>query len=287
VHVDRTVPKDFCQTAEDLGYGSLWAQEHLFFPHEVASPYAGQAGRPVPREYQTMLAATETMMAAAAWTDRVTIGSSILVAGYHRPVELAQRLTTIDVLSQGRLIAGFSVGWSDEEHAQMDVDPRTRGRRCDELIDALTACWGPDPVAFEGEFFSIPRSDVSPKPVQQPRPRLLSGMLSAAGRRRTAKKFDIWNPVGDAAQIRADVDEMNGDRPAGMAPLEVYQRLFLERPGGESEPNGVDGVIRLVERARQFGMDAVIIDASFWRGIDSPRAWLELPEQLRATLDAG
>lgn len=285
-HVDRAVVKDFCQSAEELGYGGLWVQEHLFFPHEVASAYAGHQGRSVPRQYQSVLAATETMAAVAAWTQRPVIGSSILVAGYHRPVELAQSLSTIDLLSEGRLIAGFSVGWSDEEHAQMDVDPRTRGRRCDELIEALESCWAPDPVEFRGEFFTIPRSDVDPKPVQSPRPRLLSGMLSARGVERTIEKFDIWNPVGDPEQNRARVDDMNTRRPEGKDPLEVYQRIFLERPGGEDEPNGVDGVLRLVEKSRQFDMDAVIIDASFWRGIDSPEAWVKLPEQLRDTLAA-
>ena len=86
------------------------------------------------------------------------------MAGYHRPVDLAQRISTLDILSGGRTVFGFSVGWSDEEHAQYDVDPRTRGRRADELIDAMKACWGPDPVSYEGDFFRIPVSDVRPKP---------------------------------------------------------------------------------------------------------------------------
>lgn len=286
-HVDREVLRTFCEEAERLGFASLWAQEHLFFPHEVASSYAGHEGRSVPQQYRTMLAATETMMAAIAWTDRVTVGSSILVAGYHRPVELAQRMSTLDVLSGGRLVVGMSVGWSDEEHRQMDVDPRTRGRRCDELVDALKACWDEDPVTFEGAFFSIPASDVDPKPIQRPRPPLLSGMLSPAGRRRTVEKFDIWNPVGDAFQLRAQVDEMNEQRPDGMAPLDVYQRLFLERPGGEADPPGIDGVIAAVERAREAQMDSVIIDANFWRGIDGPDAWLRLPGALAPAVGGG
>ncbi|AWH93079.1 TIGR03619 family F420-dependent LLM class oxidoreductase [Dietzia lutea] len=285
-HVDRAVLKDFCQSAEALGYGGLWVQEHLFFPYEVASAYAGHKGRPVPEQYRSVLGATQTMAAMAAWTERPVIGSSILVAGYHRPVELAQSLATVDLLSDGRLVAGFSVGWSDEEHAQMDVDPRTRGRRCDELIDALEACWGPDPVEFHGQFFSIPRSDVDPKPVRSPRPPLLSGMLSPRGIERTIAKFDIWNPVGDPAQNRELVDEMNTRRPRGRDPLQVYQRLFLERPGGEDEPNGVDGVLRMVDRSREHRMDAVIIDASFWRGIDSPAAWARLPELLKDCVEA-
>ena len=162
----------------------------------------------------------------------LVVGTSILVAGLHRPVALAQQLATIDLLSEGRLVAGFSVGWSDEEHQVMDVDPRTRGARCDELIDALIACWGPDPVEFAGRFFTIPESEIRPKPVQAPRPRLLSGMRSPAGLRRTAEKFDIWNPASGTLEQHLEMfAQAGGDatRPA-RAPLELYRRLFTTPP---------------------------------------------------------
>lgn len=91
--------RSFCEQAEQLGYASLWVQEHIFFPLHPTSPYAARAGLPIPPVYQTTFAATETLMACAAWTETITIGSSILVGGYHRPVELAQRLATIDQFS--------------------------------------------------------------------------------------------------------------------------------------------------------------------------------------------
>ena len=117
-----------------------------------------------------MLQPLELLAVVAGWTSDIILGTSILVAGYHRPVDLAQRITTLDVLSGGRTVFGFSVGWSDEEHAQYDVDPRTRGRRAGELIDAMKACWGPDPVSYDGEFFTIPVADVDPKPRAAPAP---------------------------------------------------------------------------------------------------------------------
>ena len=169
--VSRPVVQGFCERAEELGFTGLWVQQHLFFPHQPSSGYAARPGLAIPERYRSITSPLETLAAAAAWTSEATIGTSVLVAGYHRPVDLAQRLSTLDLLSEGRLIVGFSVGWSDDEHVQMDVDPRTRGARCDELIDALEACWGPDPVSFSGRFFSIPESDVRPKPVQRPRPR--------------------------------------------------------------------------------------------------------------------
>jgi probable F420-dependent oxidoreductase len=286
-HVDRSCLRIFCERAEALGFASLWVQEHLFYPLDPRSGYGAIPGQPIPDAYRSTLAATETLMCAAAWTERVDIGTSVLVAGYHRPLELAQRLATLDVLSEGRLIAGFSVGWSDEEHEQMDVDPRSRGRRCEELVRAIVACWGPDPVEFTGEFFTIPRSVVRPKPHQLPRPRLLSGMRSEAGLERTARLFDIWNPSrGSAAEVGTELARLQAARPAGAEPLQAYLRLFLEPsvPTPGVAPAGIDGVRLQLDQARAAGLASVIIDANFWREITRPSDWAELPDRLASLL---
>jgi probable F420-dependent oxidoreductase len=287
--VTRDGLRGFCERAEELGFGSLWVQEHLFYPHDPVSGYSARPGLPVPEAYRSVLAALETLTAAAAWTTRPVVGTSILVAGLHRPVALAQRLSTIDLLSGGRLVAGFSVGWSDEEHQQMDVDPRTRGARCEELIDALLACWGPDPVEFDGRFFSIPKSDVRPKPVQQPRPRLLSGMRSPAGLRRTAAKFDIWNPASGTLEqhleMLATIAEL---RPAGLAPIELYRRLFTTPPVqvANLRTASVDELCAEVARSREAGVAAVIVDANFDPALDTPQRWAAVPQTLAPLLDA-
>lgn len=288
-HVTRAALRGCVESAEELGFSHVWVQEHLFFPHQPVSGYAARPGLAIPEAYRTTLSALETLTAAAAWSEALGVGTSVLVAGYHRPVQLAQRLATIDLLSEGRLTVGFSVGWSDDEHQQVDVDPRTRGRRLDEMLDALEACWGPDPVEFAGEFFTIPPSDVRPKPVQSPRPRLLSGMRSPAGLRRTAERFDIWNPAsGSLEQILEIAEQLQAQRPAGREPLEVYWRLFVEPPvrvAGLTTAT-VDDLAESVARARAAGIAAVIVDANFDATIDAPRAWAELPERLAPLLDA-
>ncbi|MFC5751617.1 TIGR03619 family F420-dependent LLM class oxidoreductase [Actinomadura rugatobispora] len=286
-HLGREVLRTFAERAEARGFTSLWVQDHLFFALEPTAPYAGQPGRAVPEQYRTMLSATESLSALAAWTERIAIGTSILVAGYHRPVDIAKRLATIDVISGGRLVAGFGIGWSREEHDQMGVDFRTRGRRADELIEAVLACWGEDPVEFHGEFFDIPPSIVSPKPVQRPRPKLLSGMFSEAGRRRTAKLFDIWNPTFPLDVIVRQHEEINAQRAEGRAPVELYWRIFMEPPGGATEARpllGVDGIPEQVARARDAGVAEVILDPNFWTGIDSPEAWTGLPDRVADAL---
>lgn len=286
-YVDREVLRTFAERAEARGFTSLWVQDHLFYALEPSAPYAGQPGREVPEEYRTMLSATESLAALAAWTDRITIGTSILVAGYHRPVDIAKRLATIDVLSGGRLVAGFGIGWSREEHEQMGVDFAARGRRADELIEAICACWGPDPVEFRGEFFDIPPAVIAPKPVQQPRPRLLSGMFSAAGRRRTAKLFDIWNPTFPLEVITEQYAEIEAARAADKDPVELYWRIFMEPPGGATQARpllGVDGIPEQVARAEEAGVAEVIVDPNFWTEIDSAKVWTQIPDRVADAL---
>lgn len=287
-HVTRDGLRGFCERAEELGFGGLWVQEHLFYPLHPVSGYSARPGLKVPEAYRSVLGALETLAAAAAWTTRPIVGTSILVAGLHRPVALAQRLATIDLLSEGRLVAGFSVGWSDEEHQVMDVDPRTRGARCDELVDALRACWGPDPVRFDGRFFHIPESDVDPKPVQA-RPRLLSGMRSPAGLRRTAEKFDIWNPAsGTLEDHLALLEKIAEMRPSRLAPVELYRRLFTTPPVevANLRTASVNDLCVEVERCRDAGVAAVIVDTNFDPALDSPERWAAVPQTLSPLLAA-
>lgn len=288
-HVTRQAVRAFCERAEAAGFSSLWVQEHLFYALEPSAPYAARPGMPVPEAYKTTWSPLELLTAAAAWTERVRIGTGILVGGYHRPVELAQRLATLDHLSNGRLIVGLSVGWSKDEHDQMDVDFETRGPRMDELVAALQVCWGPDPVRFDGEFFHIPDAIVSPKPVQQPHPPLLSGMRSPAGLRRTAAMFDLWNPAsGSIEQIMETAATIDAMRPVGSAPIEVVQRVFTEPPFVVPglEPMTIDQIAGAVRAARDAGIKHVVVDTVFTTQVESPEDWATMPDELAEILDA-
>ena len=288
-HVSREVVRGFAERAEELGFGSLFVQQHLFYPRHPASGYSARPGLAVPEAYRSILQPMELLAAVAAWTSTITIGTSILVAGYHRPVDLAQRISTLDILAGGRTVFGFSVGWSDEEHAQYDVDPRTRGRRADELVDALLACWGSDPVSYEGEFFSIPESDVRPKPLQSPHPPLMSGMRSAAGLRHTAEKFDVWNPAsGTLEQHLETFAHLCTMRPANLAPLSMCWNLFTHPPVevANLRPLSVGELCTEVAAAAAAGVDAVSVDANFDPSIISAADWLTVPDRLAPLLDA-
>ena len=288
-HADAVAVRGFAERAEELGFGHLFVQQHLFYPHEVVSGYSARPGLAVPEAYRSVLQPMELLAVVAGWTSKILLGTSILVAGYHRPVDLAQRIATLDVLAGGRTIFGFSVGWSDEEHAQYDVDPRTRGRRADELIDALKACWAADPVHFDGEFFSIPASDVDPKPLQRPHPPLMAGMRSEAGLRRTAEKFDWWNPAsGTLEQHLETMQQLAAMRPAHLAPLKMCWNLFTDPPVivANLKPLSVDELCEQVAAAAAAGVDAISVDANFDPTITHPQDWVQVPDRLAPLLDA-
>lgn len=271
--------RSFCEKAEDLGFTSLWVQEHMMVPTQPETGYAGIPNVPIPQPYRSVLAPLELLAAAAAWTSRARLGTSILVGGYHRPVALAQRLATLDVLAGGRLVVGLGVGWSSEEHAQMDVEMAVRGRRMDDLVGALRACWSPDPVSYEGEFFSIPSCHLGPKPVQQPGPPLIAGMWSERGLERTARLFDGWNPTtGSPADAAATVARMNAMRPQGHQPLTVWFRVFHQAPLGG--PSSVEQVLEQVRSAAAQGFDEVLIDCNFNEQMTDPDRWLSVLDDL-------
>jgi probable F420-dependent oxidoreductase len=282
---DMRVIKDVAQQAEDMGFAHLWAQDHFMYALDQEGEYGGSASAQ-PAVYQSVYAPLEVMAAVAAWTDRIGIGSSILVAGNHWPVQLANELATIDQLSEGRLTAvGLGVGWSHEEHRAVGVNPKTRGRRIDEFLEVLQKCWAEDPVEHHGEFFEVPKSIIRPKPFQKPRPRLMSGMWSEKGLRRTAEHYDLWNPgsmpISQAAETLA---KMNTMRPEGLEPLNVIYRASLQSTAGKL--TSVEEIAQRTVEAGHAGFEAVIVETNFCSDITSRQDWLDKVASLQPILDA-
>lgn len=287
-HVTVDVVAEFARRAEALGYSGLWVQDHFMYALAPTRGYGGKDMLP-PDQYKSVWAPTETLAFVAGITSSVVLGTSILVAGNHWPVSLAQRLATIDQMSKGRLIVGLGVGWSAEEHVASGTDITERGRRIDDFIPALLACWGADPVSHAGDFFDVPSSCVNPKPYAGRRPKLLSGMWSAQGLERTARWFDAWNPAGlPITRVQKMVAAMDAQRDAGRAGLEVYYRSFVQAPSGQSPADG-DNMAALVAdavAAREAGFADVCIEHNFWSSIQSPDDWVSIPEKFLPVLEA-
>src|SRR5262245_32287885 len=155
--------------AEELGFSSVWVFDRLLHPLQPKVPYPLGDGS-LPDLYRRVFDPVEILTFVAARTERVRLGTSVLNIPWYNPVLLARRLTTLDVLSGGRLQLGFGIGWLPDEYEAAGVPWNARGKRADETLSALKAWWTTDPVQVEGTFFRISKSHVGLKPVQKPHP---------------------------------------------------------------------------------------------------------------------
>jgi probable F420-dependent oxidoreductase len=120
--------------------------------------------------YARALTPIETLSYVAAHTSRIALGTGVLLMPLHNPVILARQLATLDVLSGGRLRVGLGQGSSADELEAGGASSKGRAERADEFVQVLKAIWTTDPVEHRGEFFTVPRSILQPKPVQSPHP---------------------------------------------------------------------------------------------------------------------
>jgi probable F420-dependent oxidoreductase len=166
------------KAAEDEGFDSLWVFERLLWPINPQTPYVATPDGSLPVEYQNILDPLETLTYVAANTNKIALGTSVMDMLFHNPVVLARRFATLDVLSEGRSIAGFGIGWSKDEYQVSNIPFQNRGNRADELIQVLKKIWTDDVVEFKGKYYSIPASKIGPKPTQKPHPPIYLGGFS-------------------------------------------------------------------------------------------------------------
>lgn len=166
------------KNAESEGFDSLWVFERLLWPINPKTPYVATPDGSLPIEYQIMLDPLETLTYVAANTNKIALGTSVIDMLFHNPVILARRFATLDILSEGRSIAGFGIGWSKDEYQASNIPFQNRGKRADEFIQVLKRIWTDDVVEFKGKYYSIPASKIGPKPIQKPHPPVYLGGFS-------------------------------------------------------------------------------------------------------------
>ncbi|MFC7622288.1 LLM class flavin-dependent oxidoreductase [Microlunatus sp. GCM10028923] len=175
--------------AERIGLDSVWSFERLLMPTNEG--YAGQ----LPDAYASVYAPMEVLAYVAAKTSRVTLGTSIMVALLHNPVDLARRFATLDQLSNGRAVVGLGQGWMPEEFEAAGVPLSRRGAGFAEFLEAMRAAWAPDPTSYDGRFYRFAESKIGPKPVQPGGPPILVAAMAPASLQRTAAAGLGINPI--------------------------------------------------------------------------------------------
>jgi probable F420-dependent oxidoreductase len=283
------------RTAEAAGYASVWTYERLLFPERPAEPYAP----PDPQWPEGQRQAADplaVLTAAAVVTEKVRLGTAVLVAALHTPVQLAKALATVDQISGGRMLAGMGTGWSTDELQATGATRADRGRFLDETLDVFDAVWGPDPVTFRGPRVVIDNASVLPKPVSKI-PVLLAGGGSNLGRstsskalQRIAKRADGWLPVlsapgpAGAAELRASWDRIRelaseyGRDTSRMEMIVVGNVTFTDRPAGPDRSAFVgtlDQIMDDVRTAADAGAAELIVDLNLQDWFTSTSQMLE------------
>lgn len=178
--------------AENAGFNSLWVLERLLWPINPLNPYPGSTDGKFPEDWQYIFDPLETLTFVAANTNKIALGTSVIDILFHNPVILARRFATLDVFSGGRAVAGFGIGWSEDEYRASGIPFINRGKRADEYIQLLKMLWTEDIVEFIGEYYDIPASKVGPKPVQKPHIPIYLGGYSQKTFARIAKHANGW-----------------------------------------------------------------------------------------------
>ena len=178
------------EAAEELGFDSVWTTEHIVVGPEGIDPYG--------RVYDSLT----TLGWIAGWTERVALGTSVVILPLHNPFHLAKEVTTLQALSGRSVTLGVGMGWHRDEYEFMGVEFAGRGRRGDEAIRVIRALWSGE-QSFEGRFWSF--HDATAEPLPEPMPEIWVGGSSPPALRRARELGDVWHPSrgSDVAHVRS------------------------------------------------------------------------------------
>lgn len=260
----------FARRMEALGYDSLWASDHVVIPYRIASPYPYDPAGQFPLAPDVpFLEPLTTLALVAGVTERVRLGTSILVLPHRNPVMAAKMCATLDHLSGGRLVLGVGVGWMREEIELLGGNYDRRGAWSDEAIAVMRACWRDGRTAHHGEFFSFDDIGVFPKPTGGDIPILIGGHTPRA-LRRVARLGDGWHAAFiSPAALRDDIARLRQEcarqqRPYQQITISVRAGLSLRSASLGSDRKPLQGsreqVIADLTAFRDLGVDSMLLE---------------------------
>ncbi len=257
-------PDELARACEERGFESIWFPEHTHIPTSRRSPWPG--GAALPKEYWHTHDLFVSLMAAAAATKTIKVGSGICLVIEHDPIVLAKEVASVDQLSNGRLIFGIGGGWNAEEMENHGTPFNRRWKLLRERIEAMKVIWSDEAAEYHGEFVNFDPIWSYPKPAQKPHPPILMGTLSEQGLNRVVRYCDGWIPVGlmlkdlpaAVRDLRARAEQA-GRKPqevpvsifgaaAKEAALQQYQELGVERTVFGLPPAERDKVLPLLDQ---------------------------------------
>ncbi len=242
------------QAADRLGLDAVWVSDHVVLPKEMEPnyPYTDD-GRYLLDESAPWWEALMTLASLALVTERVQLGTYILVAPLRDPWLLAKQVATLDQLSGGRAVLGIGVGWMHEEFDILHAPFRDRLSRTREMVELMRCIWSENPVSFEGRYWQAPPVGVLPQPVRGAVPVLVGGNSEPAIAR-AGEYGDGWCPYGLTPEQLADGRRRVLEAAAAAGRDPSATRCYVQVPTWLGEPP--EGV-----RAFVSGSTAAVLDA--------------------------
>jgi probable F420-dependent oxidoreductase len=265
--------RQVAERAEALGFDGIWVSDHIVIPGSTVDRFARSFGDS--SGIGGLIYEPLTVLAfAAACTSRVRLGTTVLVLPYRNPLVTAKMLSTLDVLSGGRLIAGVAVGWMQDEFKALGAPFEERGALSDEYLHAIKALWTQEQPEFHGRYVRFEDIIFEPKPVQKPHIPLWIGGNSKAAIRRAVALGDAWHPTraavedikAGAAYLREVCNEQGRDPDSMMIavrlPLKFYdgQEAAVNR---RSLLGGTEKIIDDIRLYRDAGVQYILLDTFY------------------------
>lgn len=247
------------------GIDSLWVLDRLLWPLKPQTPYRGTQDGTLPVSAQNVFDPIELLTFAAANTEKITLGSSVIDMLFQNPVILAKRFVTLDVLSQGRVICGLGIGWSKDEYQCCNIPFKNRSKRAIEFVEVLKKIWTEGVVEFKGEFYNIPASKIGPKPMQKPTiPIYLGGWSSKMFSRLVKSDVNGWLAsmgVGIASldYLQNNIKILKDETRRTNKNKDNFEVLVLTYPQTDFKPYNTGERIPLTGNIDQIGGDILKI----------------------------
>lgn len=261
--------------AEKEGIDSVWVLDRLLWPIKPQTSYVASPDGSLPVEYQNVLDPLTTLTYVAAVTEQISLGTSVIDIFFQNPIVLSKRITTLDILSDGRVIAGLGIGWSKDEYEVSGIPYKDRGTRADEYLQVLKKIWTDDVVEFKGQFYNIPASKIGPKPVQKPHPSILLGGFSPKTFSRIVNYANGWIGVagfGPLEQLEQAINRLKESaRKADKDPskISIYMGSYpnvLESPSNQIRTPMTGTIEQIgsdIEQIKAIGTDHIIFGHLF------------------------
>lgn len=194
--------KEVAAVAEELNFDSILIGDHIINAKHIESPwpyteYYGNDPKKLPFSIYTdvpWLDPFDTLAFLAAATEKPRLGMSVLIVPYRNPYDVARRVSTLDVLSGGRLILGVGVGWMEEEFRLLGIPFKERAQRTREYMAVMKAVWTQENPRFDGQFIKLDIDvNMQPLPLQKPHPPIWVGGETTPALRRVVEFGDGWH----------------------------------------------------------------------------------------------